>query len=62
MCCFTFVHTIIDLIWSWVKAPDIGSLNERRDELLKALDEAEQVYIRGYYQEKEPQFCRAYTR
>jgi hypothetical protein len=29
--------------------------------LFKALDKKEQVYICGYYQEKEPQFCKAYT-
>jgi hypothetical protein len=37
------------------------ALDKRRDELFKALDSEEQVYIRSYYQEKEPQFCRAYT-
>ena len=44
-----------------MKAPDIGSLNKHRQELFKALDKEEQVYIYGYYQEKEPQFCQAYT-
>src|SRR3979411_2413780 len=37
------------------------ALDKCRDELFKALDSEEQVYIRSYYQEKEPQFCRAYT-
>lgn len=48
---------IIELIQAWVKAPDIGSLNKCRDELFKALDAKEQVYISRYYQDKEPQFC-----
>jgi hypothetical protein len=52
---------IIDLIWAWVKAPDIESLDKGRDELFKALYKKEQVYISEYYQEKEPQFCRTYT-
>jgi hypothetical protein len=53
---------IIDLIWAWVKGPDIESLDKGQDELFKALHKKEQMYISEYYQEKEPQFCRTYTR
>jgi hypothetical protein len=52
---------LTDLLWAWVKAPDIESLDKQRQELLEALHPAERVYILEYYQPKEPQFCRAYT-
>jgi hypothetical protein len=53
---------LVSMIWDWVKAPSIKDLDEYRAKLLAALRFEEAEYIRNYYQPKEYQFCRAYTR
>jgi hypothetical protein len=52
---------VVDLVWKWVKAPDVESLEQCREDLFEALNPAEEAYIKNFYQPKEPQFCRAYT-
>jgi hypothetical protein len=52
----------VDLLWRWIKAHDLGSLDQCRKELYEALHPAEEAYMKKFDQPKEPQFCRAYTR
>jgi hypothetical protein len=40
---------IVDLIWRWIQAPDVATLEESRGELLSALNELEQAYLISYY-------------
>ena len=51
----------IHLIWKWIEAPDRDALEIARDELILSLKVAEKEYLVGWYQPKEPQFCKAYT-
>ena len=51
-----------ELIWSWIKAPDVETLKVSRAKLLERLREPEVEYITHFYEPKEPSFCRAYTR
>src|SRR5207248_6358200 len=53
---------LISMIWDWVQATSNEDLDKRRKELLAALHSEEAEYITNYYQPKEHQFCRAYTR
>jgi hypothetical protein len=53
---------INNLIWEWIKAPDLDTLEEARDKLILSLNNNEKEYLVGWYQPKEPQFCHAYTR
>ena len=53
---------LISMIWGWVQATSIEELNKYRTKLLEALEHEEANYITNYYQPKEYQFCRAYTR
>jgi hypothetical protein len=50
------------MIWDWVQAPSVEELEKCRSKLLKALHGIEAQYIENYYQPKEFQFCRAFTR
>ena len=52
---------LIDLIWKWIKAPDLDKLEDARNMLILSLKVSEKEYLTEYYQPKEPQFCRAYT-
>jgi hypothetical protein len=55
-------NKIIGLIWKWIEAPTIDQLESARETLILALNQNEKEYLTGYYQPKEPQFCKAYTR
>ena len=50
------------MIWDWVQAPSVEELENCRSKLLKALHGIEVQYIESYYQPKEFQFCRAFTK
>jgi hypothetical protein len=52
---------LVDLLNRWVKAP-LEGLEKARNILLGRLHKQERDYLRQYYQPKEVQFCRAYTR
>ena len=52
---------LVNLIWAWIKAPDLDALEDARDELLLKLKVSEKEYLTGWYQPKELQFCYAYT-
>ena len=52
---------LVDLIWKWIKAPDLDKLEDARNRLILSLKVSEKEYLTEYYQPKEPQFCRAYT-
>ena len=49
------------LIWAWIKAPNLGTLDDARNELILNLNTNEKEYLVGWYQPREPQFCHAYT-
>jgi hypothetical protein len=53
--------TLVDLIWTWIKAPDLKALESARDRLILRLRNDEKEYLVEYYQPKEPSFARAYT-
>lgn len=53
---------IVDLIWKWVKSPSQSELEINRTKLLQSLLPKEQEHLLLYYQPKEHQFVRAYTR
>lgn len=50
-----------NLIWTWIKAPDLDALEKARDDLILSLGVSEKEYLVGWYQPKELQFCHAYT-
>jgi hypothetical protein len=50
----------LNLIWNWVKAPDIEALETARQALLDHIRPAEHIYLTNYYEPKEPSFCSAY--
>jgi hypothetical protein len=50
-----------NLIWKWIKAPDLDALETARNTLVLSLKNDEKEYLTAYYQPKEPQFCHAYT-
>jgi hypothetical protein len=52
---------LINLMWAWIKAPDLDALKDARDKFILNLDVSEKEYLTGWYQPKEPQFCYAYT-
>jgi hypothetical protein len=52
---------LVDMIWSWIKAPDHEALEVARTKLILNLRVDEKEYLVNYYQPKERQFCRAYT-
>ena len=43
-----------NLIQAWIKAPDLDTLEERRDELILNLSVNEKEYLVRQYQPKEP--------
>jgi hypothetical protein len=51
----------LNLIWNWVKAPDIEALETVQQALLDHICPAERIYLTNYYEPKEPSFCSAYT-
>ena len=53
---------LVDLLNQWVKALDLETLEKARNKILSRLRSDDRTYLRTYYQPKEPQFCRAYTR
>jgi len=53
---------LVDFINKWVKAPTLTALDEARAKLLFKLSYPDRQYILDFYQPKEFQFCRAYTR
>jgi hypothetical protein len=55
-------EVLINLLNQWVKASDLESLENARRALLSQLRSEERDYLRQFYQPREPQFCRAYTR
>jgi hypothetical protein len=55
-------EVLVDLLNRWVKSPDLEALENARKKLLSCLCSPERAYLRDFYQPKEPQFCRAYTR
>jgi len=52
---------IVDLIWEWIEVPTLEGLETARNKLILALNHDEKEYLTGWYQPKEPQFCKAYT-
>ena len=52
---------LVDLIWTWIKAPDLQTLDSAREKLILRLHDDEKEYLVEYYQPKEPSFARAYT-
>ena len=52
---------LVNIIWSWIKAPDPEALEVARTKLILNLRVDEKEYLVNYYQPKERQFCRAYT-
>ena len=53
---------LVDKVWSWIKSETMSELATNRRKLLDGLRAKEQDYITSFYQPKEPQFIRAYTR
>jgi len=53
---------LTDYIWDWVKSSTVTVLEERRERLLMELKTSEREYLITFYQSKEPQFIRAYTK
>jgi hypothetical protein len=53
---------LVDLLNEWIKAPDLKALKTAQKKILSRLRSDDKTYLRTYYQPKEPQFCRAYTR
>jgi hypothetical protein len=52
---------LIEMIYDWIRAV-IDSLDDKHEELALELFAEEVEYLESYYQPKEHQFCRAYTR
>jgi hypothetical protein len=53
---------ITSAINEWVKAETVKEIGKKRLELFKLLRPVDCEYIKGFYQPKEHQFTRAYTR
>jgi hypothetical protein len=53
---------LVDLLNQWVKAPHLEALENARKKVLGRLRSEDRTYLRTFYQPKEPQFCRVYTR
>ena len=55
-------NKIADLIWEWIEVPTtFEGLETARNKPIIALNQDEKEYLTGWYQPKEPQFCKAYT-
>ncbi len=50
-----------NLIWRWIKSPDLQALEKSRDALLKALRPPEAEYLTTFYRPKERAFIYAFT-
>ena len=53
---------LVDLVWKWIKSETLLELKANRRKLLDGLRVKEQAYLISFYQPKEPQFIRAYTK
>jgi hypothetical protein len=53
---------LTDLVNAWIKAPTVNNAFEAREALLKELQLSEQTYLINFYQPKEEQFLRCWTR
>jgi hypothetical protein len=53
---------LVDLIWKWLKALTVDTLEEARTKLILELKVEEKEYFIGFYQPKERQLCRVYTK
>jgi hypothetical protein len=55
-------ESLTDLLNKWVKANTVDEMIDARKALLSQLRKGERDYLTEFYQPKEHQFCRAYTR
>ena len=55
-------EVLVDLLNQQIKALDLKTLEKTRNKILSRLRSDDKTYLQTYYQLKEPQFCRAYTR
>lgn len=53
---------LVKQVWEYIKSPTMSELAKNRQILLDGLRMKDQDYIASYYQPKEPQFVKAYTR
>jgi hypothetical protein len=53
---------LVDLLNQWIIAPNLEALEKARKKILSRLRSDDRAYLQRYYQPKEPQFCRVYTR
>ena len=53
---------LTNLVNVWIKAPTVDDAFKAREALLKELQPPEQVYLVDFYQPKEEQFLRCWTR
>jgi hypothetical protein len=53
---------LVDLIWKYIKASNFSDLTTARTALKAALRDSEKAYLASFYEPKEHNFCRAFTR